>query len=197
LQISGSFLRTIIFKYNNGLGQLVKLATSSFDLLVSRFGVMFFADPVAAFRNLHGALTSGARLCFVCWAPLADNPWFQISLEAATAHLEPPEPTPPRSPGPLAFSEPPYVEDMPRAVGFEHLRIERFATTMRSAESLESQSEFLLHFGPAARLIAAQQPSQDIIAAIVKAIADGLTPYADASGIAVPATVFYVSAVKA
>jgi len=64
------------------------------DLVFSRFGVMFFADPPAAFANLRRALVPGGRLVFVCWADLADNPWFKVPRDAAIARLGPVPPTP-------------------------------------------------------------------------------------------------------
>ena len=81
-------------------------AENAFDLVISRFGVMFFADPTAAFAKLRQPLKPGGRLAFVCWAPLADNPFFLLPIQIATRHLGPVEPTPPRAPGPLAFSQP-------------------------------------------------------------------------------------------
>jgi SAM-dependent methyltransferase len=67
--------------------QTYRFEPESFDLLTSRFGVMFFSDPVAAFRNLRGALRPGGRLCFACWAPLAENRQWLISYEVAVRHL--------------------------------------------------------------------------------------------------------------
>ena len=65
----------------------------NFDLLFSRFGVMFFADPVAAFTNLHSALKPGGRLCFNCWQAMTENPWLAAPMGAAQPFL--PEADPP------------------------------------------------------------------------------------------------------
>ena len=70
------------------------------DLVVSRFGVMFFDDPIGAFRNLAGALRPRGRLAFACWGPLEANPWFALPLQVGIERLGPPEPQPPRAPGP-------------------------------------------------------------------------------------------------
>src|SRR5215467_1886313 len=56
-----------------GDAQVFAFEPAAFDLATSRMGVMFFADPVAAFRNIAGALKPGGRLVFACWAPLAEN----------------------------------------------------------------------------------------------------------------------------
>ena len=65
-----------------------------FDLVFSRFGVMFFADPEGAFGNLRRAMLPGAKLAFCCWQPLKENAWTWIPLQAALQHLPPPEPWP-------------------------------------------------------------------------------------------------------
>src|SRR3546814_6564159 len=58
-------------------------APGSFDLLLSRFGVMFFDAPAQAFANLHNALTKDGRLAFICWRAMAENPWLSVPLRAA------------------------------------------------------------------------------------------------------------------
>jgi SAM-dependent methyltransferase len=84
-------------------------APASFDLLTSRFGVMFFADHLAAFRNLGGALRPGGRLCMAVWAGIADNVHWRIPFEIAVRHVGPPKPQPPHAPGPMALGDPDYV----------------------------------------------------------------------------------------
>ena len=86
--------------------QTYRFQPDYFDLITSRFGVMFFSDPVAAFRNLRGAARPGGRLCFACWAPLAENPQWLISYEVALRYLGPPAPKDPRAPGPFALCRP-------------------------------------------------------------------------------------------
>src|SRR5260370_18482697 len=74
---------------------------SDTDLLFSRFGVMFFADPEAAFANLRLAMRPGGRLLCMAWRPLAENPWFSVPLQAARALLPPQPPPEPNAPGPF------------------------------------------------------------------------------------------------
>lgn len=86
-----------------GDAQTMDLGEASFDRVISRFGVMFFDDPVAAFTNIRRAAAPGARLAFVCWRE-GDNPMFTVGVDALAAHLEsPPAPADPTAPGPLAF----------------------------------------------------------------------------------------------
>ncbi|HUE45376.1 MAG TPA: methyltransferase domain-containing protein, partial [Aestuariivirgaceae bacterium] len=97
--------------------QVHPFPSGHFTLLVSHFGTMFFADPVAAFGNLRRALKSGARLHLAAWGPLDGNPWFTIPRDAAVARLGAIPPVPPTAPGPLAFSDIGYVLDILRESG--------------------------------------------------------------------------------
>ena len=88
------------------------------DLMFSRFGVMFFGDPVAAFGNLRHALKPAGRLVFACWRPLNENPWMLTPLVAAQEHV-PPLPRPlPGEPGPFAFADRERVSAILTAAGF-------------------------------------------------------------------------------
>jgi ubiquinone/menaquinone biosynthesis C-methylase UbiE len=62
-------------------------ALDGFDLLASNFGVMFFGDPVAAFSHMRRAASAGARMAFVCWRPITENPWMEVPLHAVYRHV--------------------------------------------------------------------------------------------------------------
>ena len=82
-------------RYELGDAQTFAFDEASFDVVSSRFGVMFFADPVAAFANLRRALRRGGRIGFVCWRPVRDNPAFSLPMDAALPLLpDPPKPSP-------------------------------------------------------------------------------------------------------
>ena len=100
--------------FENADAQVHPLPQQSFDLITSRFGVMFFSDPYAAFANLGKALTLGGRLQFVCFAPIERNPWFTVPLGVVARHVGKPDPSPPRAPGPHAFSCLLYTSPSPR-----------------------------------------------------------------------------------
>jgi len=87
------------------------------DAIVSRFGVMFFSDPVAAFANLRAHTRAGGRLAVAAWGAFEDNPWFSWPFEVATDVLGPVPPRDPRSPGPTAFGDADYVLDILSAAG--------------------------------------------------------------------------------
>jgi SAM-dependent methyltransferase len=93
-------------------------APAAFDAAVSRFGLMFFADPVAAFRNIRAGTRPGGRLVFVAWAADSGNPWFSEARAAAVARLGAAAPSAPDAPGPLAFAGIPRVLGILAAAGW-------------------------------------------------------------------------------
>jgi len=96
---------------------------ASFDAAFSRFGVMFFADPAAAFSNIRRSLRPNGRLAFVCWRALAENALDFLPLRAASAHLPPQPADDPDAPGPFAFAKPERVRGILESAGFEQIEI--------------------------------------------------------------------------
>jgi SAM-dependent methyltransferase len=96
---------------------------ATFDAAFSRFGVMFFADPVAAFTNMRRSLRPAGRLAFVCWRGLEENPLDVLPLRAASAHLPPQPAHDPAAPGPFAFADPDRVRDILGRAGFAEIEI--------------------------------------------------------------------------
>jgi len=96
----------------------------SFDALYSRFGVMFFADPPAAFANLRRALRPGGRLAFVCWQAVQKNPWMFVPMAAAMQHIALPLPAGADAPGPFAFADRDRVARILAQTGFVDVEIE-------------------------------------------------------------------------
>jgi SAM-dependent methyltransferase len=94
-----------------------------FDRMYSRFGVMFFADPYAAFAHLHGLLKPGGRLDFACWGPPDRNPWMLEMAGLMRRYAEGPPPAP-RAPGPFAFAEPDYVREILERGGFKDVGVD-------------------------------------------------------------------------
>ena len=180
--------------FENADAQVHQFPMHGLDLLLSRFGVMFFSDPVKAFQNLLKALKPAGQLHFACWATVDENPWFVVPLSIAKEYLGEPEPTPARAAGPLAFSEPNYVLDILTSAGFKDIQIQPTETVMASSDPAEKQVELYLTGGPAARLIAAKAPGDDIMNALRAALVGELRKYETKNTIALGATVHYVSA---
>jgi SAM-dependent methyltransferase len=176
-----------------GDAQVFAFEPAAFDLATSRMGVMFFANPAVAFRNIGGALRPGGRLVFACWAPLAENQHWLISYEIALRHLGPPPAPPAREPGPLAFGDPAYIRGILTAAGFTDIAVER-AYPMIICGSPEEEARQALMMGPTARLIEAKGPDEATREMIAREIEAAFTAKARSGPIRLPATIFLVAA---
>lgn len=130
-----------------------------FDLLFSRFGVMFFADFPAAFANLRRALRPGGRLLFLCWRELERNPWMQVPIEAASQVIDVPPPLAPGVPGPYALREASSLEAWLGEAGFEDVSLRSLDLDLpvRGGASLEESADFSLSMGPVAAALKADE----------------------------------------
>ena len=164
---------------------------SPFELLFSRFGVMFFTDPVAAFGNLRAALAPGGRMVFACWRALAENPWAFAPLAAARALLPPMEPVDPEAPGPFAFADRERLARILAAAGFAEVSIAAHDDHMLTGATVEEATEHALIIGPLARALAAAP--EEVRAAVRPRVAAAVAPFATPSGVAAPAAVWLVS----
>jgi SAM-dependent methyltransferase len=160
-----------------------------FDLLVSHFGTMFFAEPVAAFVNLRRALKPGARMHLAAWGPLDGNPWFTIPRDAAVARLGAPPPVPPTAPGPFAFSDIGYVIDILRRSGFAAPVGEAVSLQLEPPGSDADAARLATSIGPASRIMAAMDGSPEDGDAIRQATAASFAPYWNGVGVRVPAVI--------
>jgi ubiquinone/menaquinone biosynthesis C-methylase UbiE len=100
----------------------ISLHETPFDRLFSRFGSMFFDDPIAAFSNLCRLLRPGARIDLAVWGPPRDNPWMMEMMTIARRHAEIP-PAVPRAPGPFAFEDTDYLNEILTTAGFSAIDI--------------------------------------------------------------------------
>ncbi len=168
----------------------------SFDLLFSRFGVMFFDDPVSAFTNMRAALQPGGKLAFCCWQPVRDNDWVRIPLQAALQHLPPPEPPAPNAPGPFAFADPARVEAILSEAGFNQVALHPLVTTLQMGESagLEESVRELARIGPVSRLLTDQPDA--VMDVVFPAIEEALQPYFKDNALHLEARVWLVTAVN-
>jgi SAM-dependent methyltransferase len=115
--------------------QVDVLGDGTFDAAFSRFGVMFFADPAAAFANVHRFLRRGGRISFVCWQSGLQNEWMLIPGAAALAALGATPPVPdPDEPGPFAFADPGRVTSILEKAGFTSIAIEQRNDTVVTEE---------------------------------------------------------------
>lgn len=128
------------------------------DIVVSRFGVMFFADPARAFANIRKGVRPGGRLAFACWRPLAENEWALLPVIAAMPFLrEPPTPPPPGTPGPFAFGARDVVETVLASSGWSGIRITPWDGTIElPGDHAEETADFMMEIGPLSRAMAEQ-----------------------------------------
>jgi SAM-dependent methyltransferase len=154
----------------------------SFDLLFSRFGVMFFADPQAAFASLRRALQPGGRMTFVCWRPLQDNPWMLIPMMAAAQHIELKLPAP-DAPGPFAFGDGERVRRILSAAGFTAIQLEDVddALTIAGTQQLDDAVEFLLQIGPTGGAV--READAAVRSRVAAAVRAAIAPYHSEQGV--------------
>lgn len=170
-------------------------ADGGFDLIVSRFGVMFFDDPVAAFSNIHGLAAPGGRLVFACWQPPAENLWATLPMRVL-ADLLPDVPAgDPDAPGPFAFADPERVQRILGAAGWQDVEFHAAPFTMVIGEGedpVASAVHFTLRIGPAARMV--REAGAEVEAKAKLALAAAMAPYLAGDTLGLPGAVWLVSA---
>ena len=125
-----------------------------FDAAFSRFGVMFFADPVAAFTHIRAAMAPGARLAFVCWGPLSENGWaFEPMVAIAPFLPEPTEPPAPNAPGPFAFAQDHRATSILAEAGWRDVAATLSRTILNVGDSPPAALAMLSKIGPAGRAL--------------------------------------------
>ena len=161
------------------------------DLAFSRFGVMFFADPVAAFANLRAALKPGGRLVFACFRPLAENRWVLEPL-TAVQHLLPPSPAPgPEEPGQFAFADPDRVRRILTAAGFHNVTPTGHDPDMRLGDAKQA-ADMSSQIGPIARALMGAPES--LRTAVLEALATAYRRFDGPDGVTLPGANWIVAA---
>jgi SAM-dependent methyltransferase len=167
---------------------------AEFDLVFSRFGVMFFSDPAAAFSNIRTALAPNGRLAFVCWRSMAQNLWASAPLAAARDLLPPPEPMDPDAPGPFALADDARVRSVLERAGFHDVRAERLDTVMNLGADLADAVQASLSIGPLSRV--ASQLDEATLEKVRVKVRAALAPFQTPAGITPPGACWLVSARK-
>lgn len=137
------------------------LAVGAFDILFSRFGVMFFDDPTAAFVHMRRALAPGGRLVFVCWRSAGENDWRRLPMDALRGIASPPPPTA-EAPGAFSFGDRERVARILTAAGFADIAITPFDAAVPFGEgatrdaAIDDAVKMALESGPLSRALAVQ-----------------------------------------
>lgn len=165
----------------------------SFDLAFSRFGVMFFRDPVAAFAHIRRALKATGRLVFVCFRSLAENAWVRVPAEAARPLLLPMEPPQPGEPGEFAFADAHRVRGILEGAGFRDVTLTPHDPPMHLAGpgGAEEAAAFSTRMGPVARIL---RERPELMEPVRRAIAEAFRKHDGPQGIVLPAAIWIVSA---
>ena len=180
--------------FQQGDAQVHPLEPGTFGTVISRFGVMFFADPVAAFANIRSATRPGGRLVFACWQPMAANQWMLVPGAALAEHLPLPDPGPADAPGMFAFADPDRLRPILAAAGWRDIEIssEHASILVGGGASVDDAVEFLRTATMGRTMLAgADAATADRALASLRA---ALTPYADADGLHLDAAVWLVQA---
>lgn len=164
-------------KFENADAQTHPFPEAAFDLVHSRFGVMFFIDPAAAFANLRRTVKPGGRLTFICWQAMQLNPWMLVPLMAVAQHVELPAPPAPDAPGPFAFADPDRVRNLVEGAGFVDVGVESLTTkvTVGGSDDMDAVVDFLMQMGPAASVLREADPA--IAPRVATSIRDAIRLY--------------------
>jgi ubiquinone/menaquinone biosynthesis C-methylase UbiE len=166
----------------------------AYDMVFSRHGVMFFGDPVAAFRNFYGALKPQGRLVFLCWRTPRENPWGLVPVQAAAPFLPPIERPGPEEPGQYSFGDRARIERILKESGFAAPAIQPVDRPVWLGAAADQIADGMTRFGPLARSFAEAEP-----AAVDKAkaaIIAALQPHQGPDGVILPGACWVVRAHK-
>jgi SAM-dependent methyltransferase len=172
-----------------GDAQTFDFDPASFDLIVSRLGVMFFADSVAAFANLRGAATDAARLRFVCWRDPAENPFMTLTARATKGLLDLPARIP-NTPGPYGLADAERTRGILVDAGWSEVEVQPFdATCAMPAEELMT---FFTRIGPLRDALA--EADDERRATVLEAVRTAAEPYVDGDRVSFEAALWIVDA---
>ena len=175
--------------------QTYRFSETHFDVVFSRFGVMFFDEPVAAFSNIRGAMRPGGKLAFCCWQPRAVNPFMTIPALAAMELLPPPPEMPARAPGPFAFEEAEYVEQILFEADFSDITINPVSQPLVFGKglSIEEIVDRLVQIGPIAQMV--REAPEPLRQPVMDKVKIAVSPYyTEASGMILEGNFWQVSA---
>ena len=163
----------------------------TYDLITSRFGVMFFPEPITAFANLLRAAKPGGRLVFMCWRALPENPWMGAPAAAAFTILPRPEKPDPDAPGPFSLADPEKVERILREAGFRDITLTPIDETLNLGE-LAPALDFMTKMGPTAEPLKEASPAER--EAAIAAMRAAMEPHVTRDGLLMPAATWLVEA---
>ncbi|WP_170330171.1 class I SAM-dependent methyltransferase [Ruegeria arenilitoris] len=176
--------------------QTFEFPPDQMDAAISRFGVMFFEDSVAAFANIAKALKPGGQMTFAAWGPLDVNPWFKLPHIAAVKRLGHPPRVDRYAPGPLAFHDLDHVAGMMAQAGLTDVTAKAVTLKLPGYGGVEGSAALCARVGPAARVIAHFEGDEDDFEAIQSAVAKEFQRFLSDTGFHIPAVINLYQALR-
>ncbi|MQA12725.1 MAG: methyltransferase domain-containing protein [Pseudonocardiaceae bacterium] len=171
--------------------QVHRFAAASYDVAMSRFGVMFFDDPAAAFANIARALRSDGRLAFLCWQDAGRNEWIVTMAGALAAHVALPA-VDGDAPGPFSLADPDRIRELLVRAGFADVSITPVAEPMRLGSDLDDVMDFVRDMGLVRTLLA--DADEATTGKAFDAVRAALAPHHSADGVVLGSAAWLVTA---
>ena len=159
-----SNIKNLEFKYCDV--QNYNFEKNFFNKVISRFGVMFFENPILAFKNIYNSIQDDGSLHFVCWTSVLENEFFTAAANIIIKHLNREFPKVTRTPGPFAFSETKYVKKILNASGFKNIKVNKVYTSLSTNEDAEEDGKLLFNIGLAGKMLSEEKLSEQELANI-------------------------------
>jgi ubiquinone/menaquinone biosynthesis C-methylase UbiE len=170
---------------------------SGFDLAFSRFGTMFFANPVLALRNVRGALRPGGRLVMIVWRRRLDNDWLYRAQQIVEQIVKRPEEydEPTCGPGPFSMADADTTSEILIGAGFEEIELRRCDISLMIGEDVQAAIDLVTAIGPAGEILRlAGARAAHLHGQVQAALEEGLAEFSTPDGICAPASSWIVSA---
>jgi SAM-dependent methyltransferase len=183
-------------EYRLGDVQIADLG-GPYDYVFSRMGVMFFANPVAALRNIRSAMCPGARLCAVVWRRKLDNGWVWDAEQVVEKYLDHPERSdePTCGPGPFSMANADTVSEQLAIAGFEAIELRRSDLPLRMGDTVDDAVELTMAIGPAGEVLRLWgDRAGEIRPTIAAELREAIAPYATEDGVLAPSSTWVISA---
>jgi SAM-dependent methyltransferase len=164
----------------------------AFDAVVSRFGVMFFDDPVAAFANLRRGMASGGRLAFACWQTLLLNDWMLVPMSAMVEYLGMPDVVGPGAPGPFSLDDPDRIRSILTKSGFAGVELAEEAHPMWLGTDLDDAVGYM-EGHPIAQVMSEGKPPE-LVRKAMTALRPAIAPHVTPGGVFLPSKAWIVTA---
>ncbi|GAA1439382.1 class I SAM-dependent methyltransferase [Nocardiopsis tropica] len=181
-------------RFERADAQVHSFPEASFDVAISRFGVMFFADPVAAFTNIARSLAPRGRVAFLCWQQPMENEWIVTLGAALAAHVEIPT-MDEDGPGPFSLAEPERARSLLEEAGFDEVAIDPAQEPVSLGADVAEAMAFTEDMGPVRYLLAEVDPATR--ARALGSLREALTSHATEDGVRVGSAAWLVTARRA